>query len=100
MPLDPYTPALALLAALTFTGGLINAVQTTLYALAGYVYPTGVRATGIGAAASVGRTGAVLSGYAGPWALAYGGSSSFFLLMGTAVAVTFVALAGVRRHVT
>ncbi len=99
LPLDAHTPVFMLLAALTFAGGLINALQSTLYALAGYVYPTRVRATGIGAAASVGRIGAVLSGYAGPWALAYGGTSSFFLLMGSAVGVTFIALACLRRHV-
>ena len=99
LPLDAHTSVFTLLAALTFAGGLINAVQSTLFALAGHVYPTSVRATGIGAAASVGRTGAVLSGYLGPWALAYGGSPSFFLLMGASVAVTFVALAAVRRHV-
>jgi AAHS family 4-hydroxybenzoate transporter-like MFS transporter len=100
MPLNAYTSTAALLGALTFTGGLTNAVQTTLYALAGHVYPTRVRATGIGAAASVGRAGAVLSGYAGPWALAYGGSAAFFVLMGASVFVTLLALAGVRRHVS
>jgi len=99
LPLDAHTSVFVLLAALTFAGGLINALQSTLYALAGYVYPTRVRATGIGAAASVGRIGAVLSGYAGPWALAYGGNPSFFLLMGGSVVITLVALAGVRRHV-
>jgi AAHS family 4-hydroxybenzoate transporter-like MFS transporter len=100
MPLTAYTSTAALLGALTFTGGLTNAVQTTLYALAGHVYPTRVRATGIGAAASVGRAGAVLSGYAGPWALAYGGSAAFFVLMGASVFVTLLALAGMRRHVS
>jgi AAHS family 4-hydroxybenzoate transporter-like MFS transporter len=78
---------------------LINALQSTLYALAGHVYPTSIRATGIGAAASFGRSGAVLSGYAGPWALAYGGTPAFFVLMGASVLVTLLALAGVRRHV-
>ncbi len=99
MPLNPETSAVSLLTALTFTGGLINALQTTLYALAGHIYPTSVRATGIGAAASVGRAGAVLSGYAGPWALAHGGNPAFFILMGASVSVTFLALATVRRHV-
>jgi MFS transporter, AAHS family, 4-hydroxybenzoate transporter len=100
LPLGPRTSIFSLLMALTLTGGLINALQTTLYGLAGFVYPTRVRATGIGAAASFGRIGAALSGYAGPWALGYGGSPAFFLLMGGSVAVTLVALAGVRRHVT
>jgi len=99
LPLDAHTSVVTLLAALTFAGGLINALQSTLYALAGYAYPTSIRATGIGAAASFGRIGAALSGYAGPWALAYGGTPSFFLLMGASVFVTLLALAAVQRHV-
>lgn len=97
--LDPDMSVFTLLAGLTFAGGLINALQSTLYALAGHVYPTSVRATGIGAAASVGRIGAVLSGYAGPWALTSGGTPSFFLLMGASVFVSMLALAAMQRHV-
>jgi hypothetical protein len=40
-----------------------------------------------------------LSGYAGPWALDFRGSTSFFGLIAVALSVTFVALASVRRHV-
>jgi AAHS family 4-hydroxybenzoate transporter-like MFS transporter len=40
----------AVFAILAWTGGLINAVQTTMYALAAHVYPTSVRATGVGTA--------------------------------------------------
>ena len=42
---------------LLVTGGLLNALQITLYALAAHIYPTVVRATGVGSAASVGRIG-------------------------------------------
>jgi AAHS family 4-hydroxybenzoate transporter-like MFS transporter len=89
----------SILVMLTITGGLINAVQTTMYALAAHVYPTPMRATGVGSAVSFGRTGAILSGYAGPWALELKGSASFFALMAGSLVVTFVALAAVRRHV-
>jgi AAHS family 4-hydroxybenzoate transporter-like MFS transporter len=58
-----------------------------------------MRATGVGTAVSIGRTGAILSGYAGPWALELRGASSFFALMAAAMTVTFAALAAVRRHV-
>jgi AAHS family 4-hydroxybenzoate transporter-like MFS transporter len=84
---------------LMIVGGLINAVQTTMYALAAHVYPTPVRATGVGSAAAFGRGGAILTGYAGPWALAYAGSASFFVLVASALFVTFLGLALVRRHV-
>ena len=55
------------------TGGLINGVQTTMYALGAHVYPAAIRATGVGSAASFGRVGAVVSGYAGALALEHGG---------------------------
>lgn len=84
---------------LTITGGLINAIQTTMYALATNVYPGGVRASGVGAATAVGRTGAIISGYAGPWALAFRGSTSYFALIAGAMVVCFVGLAFVKRHV-
>ena len=83
----------------TLTGGLINAVQVTMYALAAHVYPSAVRATGVGAASSVGRLGAILSGYAGAWAIDYRGSASYFSLIAVAMAATFISLALVGRHV-
>ncbi|HEX2446158.1 MAG TPA: MFS transporter [Vicinamibacterales bacterium] len=88
-----------IVAMLGVTGGLINAVQTTMYALAANVYPTAVRATGVGAAVSFGRTGAVLSTYAGAWALEAGGSAAFFGLMAGSLTLAFLSLALVRRHV-
>ena len=84
---------------LTITGGLINAIQTTMYALATNVYPSAMRASGVGAATAVGRTGAIISGYAGPWALSLRGSASYFALIAAAMVVCLVALASVRRHV-
>lgn len=99
MPLHPGMDVVKLLALLAFTGGLINAVQTMMFALAAHVYPTMMRSTGVGTGSSFGRIGAVLSGYAGPWALAYAGSASFFALMAAAVFVTLIALACVRRHI-
>ena len=99
VPLHPGMDVFRLLALLAFTGGLINAVQTMMFALAAHVYPTAMRSMGVGAGSAFGRIGAVLSGYAGPWALAYAGSASFFALMGGAVFVTLMALASVRRHI-
>ena len=49
-----------------------------MYALAAHVYPSSVRATGVGTAVAFGRTGAVLTGYVGAWAIEYGGTTSFF----------------------
>jgi AAHS family 4-hydroxybenzoate transporter-like MFS transporter len=99
MPIAASSGALPIIAMLGYTGGLINAVQTTMYALAAHVYPTMVRATGVGTAAAVGRTGAVISTYAGSWALDAGGSHAFFGLMAAAMTSVLLCLALVRRHV-
>ena len=91
--------AFAVLAMLAWTGGLINAVQTTMYALAAHVYPTAVRATGVGTAVAFGRVGGVLSPSVGSWALESGGSSRYFGLISATMILTFAALASVRRHI-
>ena len=98
-PISSQSSVVTILTLLTITGALINAVQVALYALAAHVYPTVLRARGVGAAASIGRSGAILSGYAGPWALESGGSAAFFALMAGAMSIAFVGIAAVRRHV-
>jgi AAHS family 4-hydroxybenzoate transporter-like MFS transporter len=89
----------AVLAMLAWTGGLINAVQTTMYALAAHVYPTAVRATGVGTAVAFGRIGGVLSPSVGSWALESGGSSRYFGLIAATMVMAFVALSAIRRHI-
>ena len=91
--------AFAVLAMLAWTGGLINAVQTTMYALAAHIYPTAVRATGVGSAVAFGRIGGVLSPSIGSWALESGGSPRYFGLMAATMTMAFVALAAIRRHI-
>jgi MFS transporter, AAHS family, 4-hydroxybenzoate transporter len=93
------TSPVRLVVLLGVTGAFVNAIQTTLYALAAHVYPTMVRATGVGTAVAFGRAGGVLSTYAGAWALETGGSRAFFGLMAASMAIVFVCLALVRRHV-
>lgn len=91
--------ALAVLVMLAWTGGLINAVQTTMYALAAHVFPTGIRATGVGTAVAFGRIGGVLSPSVGSWALESGGPSRLFALIAVTMTLVFIALAAVRRHI-
>jgi AAHS family 4-hydroxybenzoate transporter-like MFS transporter len=91
-------PAFAVLAMLAWSGGLINAVQSTMYALAAHVYPAGIRATGVGTAVAIGRVGGIGSSYAGAWALESGPSQMFALIAGT-MTVVFAALALVRHHI-
>ena len=91
--------AFAVLTMLAWTGGLINAVQTTMYALAAHVYPTAVRATGVGTAVAFGRIGGVLSPSVGSWALETGGSSRYFGLIAATMVLAFAALSAIRRHI-
>jgi MFS transporter, AAHS family, 4-hydroxybenzoate transporter len=105
-------------AMLAWTGGLINAVQTTMYALAAHVYPTSIRSTGVGTAVAFGRIGGVVSPSLGSWALAggaagyaallspdlgawakAGGASPYFALIGCTMTLAFISLAVVRHHV-
>ena len=74
------------------TGGLLNAVQTTMYALAANVYPTAIRGTGIGAAVAVGRVGNVLASFVGNFALESGGVPGYFMTFAIAMALVFVSL--------
>jgi len=91
--------AAAILVMLAWTGGLINAVQTTMYALAAHVYPTGIRATGVGTAVAFGRIGGVVAPYAGSWALESGGPSQLFQVIAATMTMVFAALAAVRSHI-
>jgi AAHS family 4-hydroxybenzoate transporter-like MFS transporter len=98
MKLDP-TDAFALMGMFLITGGLLNAVQTTMYALAAHVYPTGIRSTGVGAAVAFGRIGNVLAVYVGGYALDRGGPPGYFTSWAVLMALVFVSLAIVKRHV-
>ena len=81
------------------TGALMNAVQATMYALAAHVFPTEIRGTGVGTTVAVGRVGNVLASYVGSWALLLGGPPLFFTTWAVALAIVFVGLSLVRRHI-
>src|SRR5262249_24128497 len=83
---------------LVITGGFINATQTTMYALAAHVYPTSIRATGVGTAVAFGRIGGVLSPIIGAPVL-QAGASPYFMLIAATMTATFGSLALVKRHV-
>jgi AAHS family 4-hydroxybenzoate transporter-like MFS transporter len=98
IPLNPMD-TFNLMAMFLITGGLLNAVQTTMYALAAHVYPTEIRSTGVGAAVAFGRVGNVLSVYVGNYALNLGGSPAYFTSWAILMALVFLSLAIIGRHV-
>ncbi len=98
MPIGPGGNQTFLLAALAAHGFFVNAVQTTMYALAAHIYVTKVRATGVAAALAIGRTGAILSAFFGS-ALLQLGSDVYFLILALGMAGVFVALLLLRKHI-
>ena len=90
---------LFLMGMFVLTGGLLNAVQTTMYALAAHVFPTEIRSTGVGFAVAVGRIGNVLAATVANEAFSRGGNAGYFGSWGVLMAVVFIALALVSRHV-
>jgi AAHS family 4-hydroxybenzoate transporter-like MFS transporter len=98
MPLDAGS-VFKVTAMLGLIGGLMNAIQTTMYALAANVYPTDIRGAGVGLAVAVGRIGQVLASYAGSSALEFGGPPAYFASWAVAMGIVFAALAIVQRHI-
>ncbi|SDG36924.1 MFS transporter [Paraburkholderia phenazinium] len=88
-----------LIVGLGLHGLFVNAVQSTMYALCAFVYPTGVRATGTASALAFGRIGAILSAFAGALVITAAGASGYLLMLGAAMALVLLALAVVRRHI-
>ena len=87
------------LVSLALLGGCVNGVQTTMYALAAHLYPVSIRSTGVGAASSVGRIGAISSSFIGAALLSTLGPAGFYVLMTVAMLVTAGALLAIRGHV-
>jgi len=80
-------------------GLFVNAVQSTMFALCAFVYPTGIRATGTASALAFGRLGAIFSAFAGAAVITEGGASSYLIMLGVAMAIVLVALLVVKRHI-
>ena len=98
IPLDPTVSNVPLLAALTLQGGFINGVQTTMYALAAFVYATEIRGAGIGWAVGVGRLGSIVSPLVGVYLLHAAGPHGFFLGFGVTMFISLLFLVFIRRH--
>jgi MFS transporter, AAHS family, 4-hydroxybenzoate transporter len=98
IPLNPQDTML-LMAMFFLTGGLLNAVQTTMYALAAHIYPTEIRGRGVGAAVAFGRIGNILAVYVADYALRRGGSSAYFTEWAVLMGAVLLSLAVIRNHV-
>src|SRR5262249_51250027 len=96
-PFQPGTGHALLIAGFGLHGLFVNAVQTTMYALAAHVYPTKVRASGVAAAAAVGRLGAILSSFIGA-SIIQAGRGTYIKWLAVSMACSAIGLAVVSRH--
>lgn len=80
-------------------GMFVNAVQSTMYALCAFMYPTSVRATGTASALAFGRLGAIVSAFAGAAVITAGGAMAYLALLGSAMVFAMLALLVVRHHI-
>ncbi|EQB12456.1 MFS transporter [Sphingobium lactosutens] len=83
---------------LALEGGFINGVQTTLYALGSAIYPTSLRASGVGAATGIGRVGAIASSLLGAMVIGWGAAAGFHWSIAIVMFVVALALLGIRNH--
>ena len=97
VPIQTRGDHLLLIGCLGLNGLLANAVQTSMYALAAHIYSTGVRATGIAWAATIGRTGGLLASLFGAVLIQAGGGAYWYALA-IAMVLAFAGLACVRSH--
>ncbi len=88
-----------LIVGLGLHGFFVNAVQSTLYAVAAYVYPTGIRATGTAFALSFGRLGAILSAFVGAAVISAAGPGSYLDVLGFAMLGATLFLLLLRNHI-
>jgi AAHS family 4-hydroxybenzoate transporter-like MFS transporter len=98
IPLDPARSPASLLTALTLQGGFMNAVQTTMYALAAYIYATELRGAGVGWAVGIGRLGSIICPFVGDQLIKAFGANGFFGGFGVTMALCLLCLLMIRKH--
>ncbi len=77
-PLQPAANSLPIITvSLLLLGLCVPGTQAILFVLAAQIFPTSMRASGVGLPAAFGRLGAVLSAFIGPWILASTGTRFF-----------------------
>jgi len=88
-----------LIVGLGLHGMFVNAVQSTMYAVCAYAYPTNVRATGTATALAFGRLGAILSAFAGAAVITAGGAMAYLNMLGFAMVGALIALMVLKHHI-
>jgi MFS transporter, AAHS family, 4-hydroxybenzoate transporter len=88
----------ALMAVISLIGFAMIAIQMTAFRLSTHLYPTSIRASGIGWASGFGRVGGILSSLIGGWVLAMVHGAGLFAMLAGIVALTLIAVLAIQRH--
>jgi AAHS family 4-hydroxybenzoate transporter-like MFS transporter len=86
------TEAIVLYCLLAITGCMVSGLITSLFAAATYIFPLTIRSTGIGAATTSGRIGAISGALWGVYALNLDGLAGFFIAMASVLMMAFACL--------
>lgn len=93
-------PGTGTVVALIFVLGVaVTGMQNGMYVMSAHLYPTAVRGTGVGAALTVARLGAVASSVTGALSVDLGGGALFFVFIAVALALSAALAAAVSRPV-
>lgn len=87
-----------LMASISVVGFVMIGIQTAAYRLSTYLYPTQLRASGVGWAAGFGRLGGILSSLIAGWILATAQGAGLFATLAGVVIATLLGLVLIRRH--
>ena len=88
-----------MLAYLGVAGFLLVLSATLIFLVSAFVYSPSVRATGIGAAAAIGRAGGILSSYIGAAVLKNAGPPFFFAVLAVLSLLAALSLPLLKGHV-
>jgi AAHS family 4-hydroxybenzoate transporter-like MFS transporter len=97
VPIQAHGDHTLLIVCLGINGLLANAVQVSMYALAAYVYPTRIRATGVAYAATAGRVGGLMTSLFGA-SVIQAGAGTYWQVLAIAMICSFAGLVWVRSH--
>jgi AAHS family 4-hydroxybenzoate transporter-like MFS transporter len=87
-----------LMSAIAIVGFVMIGIQTAAFRLSTYLYPTPLRAAGVGWAAGFGRVGGILSSLIAGWILVQVHGSGLFATLACVVIATLVGSLLIRRH--
>ena len=90
-----------ILGGIAFAGLFINGLGPSLFALGSHIYPTQIRATGVGAGVACGRIGGILSSFVGAVILGWQNNSvtAYFGIVAFLSAICVIALMIVKKHI-